>query len=75
MNVYLHNSKTDSKASWNDSIKEENRILRSPSRPTMDLTELKYALGTPPGDMPGTSPLLQHEYSTRRSKEEVQGSF
>lgn len=58
-NDYLHSSaKTDSKTSWNESPEEENRLLNSPLRPTMDMTDMKYALGTPPGGRPGTPPFV-----------------
>ena len=59
MNECLHSTaKTDSEASLNASTEEENRLLNSPMRSTMDMTDMKYALGTPPGGWVGTPPSL-----------------
>jgi hypothetical protein len=64
---YLHNSKTDSKTSWNDSI-EENKLLHSPAKPTLDLGDFNRVLGTPPAEKLGTAPLFERDYSDRRRR-------
>jgi hypothetical protein len=68
LNAYLNNSKTDSKSSWNDSIEEENKLLRSPAKPALDLPDFNRVLGAPPGEKLGTAPLSHRDYSGRRRR-------